>query len=39
MDTGGPPIKLFQIPRMFGIPNLSPCCCKPETWIRRSWQR
>jgi hypothetical protein len=26
-----PPIKLFQFPRMFGIPNLSPFCCKLET--------
>jgi hypothetical protein len=30
----GPPIKLFQFPRMFGIPNLSPFCCKLETWLR-----
>ena len=29
-----PPIKLFQFPRMFGIPNLSPFCCKLETWLR-----
>ncbi len=28
------PIKLFQFPRMFGIPNLSPFCCKMETWLR-----
>src|SRR5262245_60241278 len=28
------PIKLFQFPRMFGIPNLSPSCCKLETWLR-----
>jgi glutathione S-transferase len=28
------PIKLFQFPRMFGIPNLSPFCCKLETWLR-----
>jgi hypothetical protein len=28
-----PPIKLFQFPRMFGIPNLSPFCCKLETWL------
>jgi glutathione S-transferase len=27
-------IKLFQFPRMFGIPNLSPFCCKLETWLR-----
>lgn len=30
----GPPIKLFQFPRMFDIPNLSPFCCKLETWLR-----
>jgi len=29
-----PPIKLFQFPRMFGIPNVSPYCCKLETWLR-----
>jgi glutathione S-transferase len=29
-----PPIKLFQFPRAFGIPNLSPYCCKLETWLR-----
>jgi glutathione S-transferase len=29
-----PPIKLFQFPRMFGIPNASPFCCKLETWLR-----
>lgn len=28
------PIKLFQFPRMFAIPNLSPFCCKMETWLR-----
>jgi glutathione S-transferase len=33
-DTAYPPIKLFQFPRMFGIPNLSPFCCKLETWLR-----
>ena len=27
-------IKLFQFPRRFGIPNLSPFCCKLETWLR-----
>jgi glutathione S-transferase len=32
--TAHPPIKLFQFPRMFGIPNLSPFCCKLETWLR-----
>ena len=25
------PIKLFQFPRQFAIPNLSPFCCKLET--------
>jgi glutathione S-transferase len=29
-----PPIKLFQFPRRFGIPNVSPFCCKLETWLR-----
>jgi hypothetical protein len=33
-STAHPPIKLFQFPRMFGIPNLSPFCCKLETWLR-----
>lgn len=28
------PIKLFQFPRIFAIPNLSPFCCKLETWLR-----
>jgi glutathione S-transferase len=28
------PIKLFVFPRIFGIPNLSPFCCKLETWLR-----
>jgi glutathione S-transferase len=28
------PIMLFQFPRRFGIPNLSPFCCKLETWLR-----
>lgn len=27
-------IKLFQFPRMFAIPNLSPFCSKMETWLR-----
>jgi len=27
-------IKLFVFPRMFGILNLSPFCCKLETWLR-----
>jgi glutathione S-transferase len=29
-----PTIKLFQFPRMLGVPNLSPFCCKLETWLR-----
>jgi glutathione S-transferase len=29
-----PPIQLFVFPRMFAIPNLSPFCCKLETWLR-----
>jgi glutathione S-transferase len=29
-----PQIKLFVFPRMLGIPNLSPFCCKLETWLR-----
>ena len=33
-NAAHPPIKLFQFPRMFGIPNLSPFCCKLETWLR-----
>lgn len=33
-DAAHPPIKLFQFPRMFDIPNLSPFCCKLETWLR-----
>ena len=33
-NTVHPPIKLFQFPRMFGIPNVSPFCCKLETWLR-----
>ncbi len=31
-----PVIKLFVFPRMFAIPNLSPFCCKLETWLRIS---
>lgn len=27
-------IKLFRFPRMFAVPNLSPFCCKMETWLR-----
>jgi glutathione S-transferase len=33
-NAGHTPIKLFQFPRMFGIPNVSPFCCKLETWLR-----
>jgi glutathione S-transferase len=32
--TSKAPITLFQFPRMFGIPNVSPFCCKLETWLR-----
>jgi glutathione S-transferase len=28
------PIKLFQFPRLLSVPNLSPFCCKLETWLR-----
>jgi glutathione S-transferase len=31
-NTG--PIKLFQFPRVFATPNVSPFCCKLETWLR-----
>jgi len=35
MTTAGhSPIKVFQFPRMFAIPNVSPFCCKLETWLR-----
>lgn len=34
MKAAHAPIKLFQFPRMFGIPNVSPYCCKLETWLR-----
>ncbi|WP_331374798.1 glutathione S-transferase family protein [Sinorhizobium chiapasense] len=33
-NAAQPPIKLFQFPRVFAIPNLSPFCCKLETWLR-----
>ncbi len=33
-QTSPRPIKLFQFPRMFAVPNLSPFCCKLETWLR-----
>jgi glutathione S-transferase len=32
--TNTKPIKLFQFPRVFGVPNVSPFCCKLETWLR-----
>jgi glutathione S-transferase len=32
--TASSPIKLFQFPRLLWIPNLSPFCCKLETWLR-----
>jgi glutathione S-transferase len=33
-QAAAPPIRLFQFPRMFSIPNLSPFCSKLETWLR-----
>jgi glutathione S-transferase len=33
-STALPTIKLFQFPRRLGVPNLSPFCCKLETWLR-----
>jgi glutathione S-transferase len=32
--TDAAPIRLFQFPRQFAIPNVSPFCCKMETWLR-----
>jgi glutathione S-transferase len=32
--TNGAAITLFQFRPMFGVPNLSPFCCKLETWLR-----
>lgn len=32
--TDSASIRLFQFPRMFSIPNLSPFCSKLETWLR-----
>lgn len=34
MSQAAAPVKVFQFPRMFAIPNLSPFCCKLETWLR-----
>jgi glutathione S-transferase len=33
-ENSAGPIKLFVFPRMFAIPNVSPFCCKLETWLR-----
>jgi glutathione S-transferase len=33
-NLGQTAIKLFQFPRMYAVPNLSPFCCKLETWLR-----
>src|SRR5215813_10300544 len=33
-STRQPRIRLFQFPRLFSIPNLSPFCSKLETWLR-----
>jgi glutathione S-transferase len=33
-NTRQPRIRLFQFPCRFSIPNLSPFCCKLETWLR-----
>ena len=32
--AGAAQIKVFQFPRMFSVPNLSPFCSKLETWLR-----
>jgi glutathione S-transferase len=34
MTSDSARIKLFVYPRMYAIPNLSPFCCKLETWLR-----
>jgi hypothetical protein len=34
MTATSQPLKLFRFPRMFGVPNLSPSCCKLERWLR-----
>jgi len=33
-NAASAPIKVFQFPRLFAIPNLSPFCAKLETWLR-----
>jgi glutathione S-transferase len=33
-STKQPRIRLFQFPRLYSIPNLSPFCSKLETWLR-----
>ena len=33
-DSSAPTLRVFQFPRMFAIPNVSPFCCKLETWLR-----